>query len=72
MGMVRRNTMSKSVRFIPTIRLKQYGVVNKAVDITLLHVVQPIRILFADQIYKAQIKSDAITGAGNYIRRIIR
>ena len=64
--------MSKSVRFIPTIRLKQYGVVNKAVDITLLHVVQPIRILFADQIYKAHIKSDAITGAGNYIRRIIR
>ena len=45
--------------------------VNKAVDITFLHVVQPIDMLFADQIYKAQIKSDARTEAEKYIRGII-
>jgi nucleotide-binding universal stress UspA family protein len=53
--------------------------VNKAVDITFLHVVQPLDTLLADQIYKAQadqiykaqIESDAVTGAKNYIRGII-
>jgi nucleotide-binding universal stress UspA family protein len=45
--------------------------VNKEIDITFLHVVQPLNMLLADKIYKAQIISDAITGAENYIRGII-
>lgn len=44
--------------------------VNKAVDITFLHVVQPIDMLLASQIYKAQIKSDPITEARRYLRGI--
>jgi nucleotide-binding universal stress UspA family protein len=45
--------------------------VDKAVYITLLHVVQSIDMLLPDQIYKAQIKSDARTEAEKYIRGII-
>ena len=51
--------------------IEALAAVNKAVDITFLHVVQPISMLLADQIYKAQMKSDAMTEAKNYIRGII-
>ena len=45
--------------------------VDKTVDITLLHVAQSIDVLLPDQIYKAQIISDARTQAEKYLRSII-
>jgi nucleotide-binding universal stress UspA family protein len=36
-----------------------------------VNVVQPLNLLLADKIYKAQVKSDAITEAEKYIRQII-
>ena len=51
--------------------IEALAAVNKAVDITFLHVVQPLNMLLADQIYKAQIISDAITEAESYIRQVI-
>jgi nucleotide-binding universal stress UspA family protein len=51
--------------------IEALAAVNKSVDITFLHVVQPLDMLLAGQIYKTQIKSDPVTEARKYLRRII-
>ena len=51
--------------------IEALAAVDKAVDITLLHVVHTIDMLLPDQIYKARIITDARTEAEKYFRGII-